>query len=81
MVILLSQYMSSNHGFSLPKKLKDSLGSNVRVGYYIPVPDFYLVLHGLRLQKTLYWINHQKCIYLHIVVKRCTRICRSAFKP
>ena len=28
--------------------LKDLLGSVVRVGYRIPVPDFYLVLHGLR---------------------------------
>ena len=27
---------------------KDLLGSIVRVGYCIPVPDFYLVLHGLR---------------------------------
>ena len=27
--------------------LKDLLGSIVRVGYYIPLPDFYLVLHGL----------------------------------
>ena len=26
--------------------LKDLLGSFVRVGYRIPVPDFYLVLHG-----------------------------------
>ena len=28
--------------------LKDLLGSFVRVGYRIPVPDFHLVLHGLR---------------------------------
>ena len=28
--------------------LKDFLGSIVRVGYRIPVPDYYLVLHGLR---------------------------------
>ena len=28
--------------------LKDLLGSFVRVGYCIPVPDFYLVLHDLR---------------------------------
>ena len=27
--------------------LKDLLGSMVRVGYCIPVPDFYLVLHGI----------------------------------
>ena len=28
---------------------KDLLESNVRLGYCILVPDFYLVLHGLRL--------------------------------
>ena len=33
--------------------LKDLLGSFVRVGYRIPVPDFYLVQHGLRCQKAL----------------------------
>ena len=27
---------------------KDILGSIVRVGYHIPVQDFYLVIHGLR---------------------------------
>ena len=32
--------------------LKDFLGSFVRVGYRIPVPDFYLVLHGLRCRKS-----------------------------
>ena len=32
--------------------LKDLLGSIVRVGYCIPVPDFYLVLHGLRCRKS-----------------------------
>ena len=31
--------------------LKD-LGSIVRVGYPIPFPDFYLVLHGLRCRKS-----------------------------
>ena len=31
--------------------LKDLLGSFVRVGYRIPVPDFYLVLHGLNCRK------------------------------
>ena len=36
--------------------LKDHLGSFVRVGYRIPVPDFYLVLHGLRCKKAL-WIK------------------------
>ena len=32
--------------------LKDLLESFVRVGYRIPVPDFYLVLHGLRCRKS-----------------------------
>ena len=32
--------------------LKDLLGSIVRVGYRIPVPDFYLVLHGLHCRKS-----------------------------
>ena len=32
--------------------LKDLLGSMVIVGYRIPVPDFYLVLHGLRCRKS-----------------------------
>ena len=34
--------------------LKDLLGSFVRVGYRILVPDFYLVLHGLSLLKKHY---------------------------
>ena len=32
--------------------LKDLLGSFIRVGHRIPVPDFYLVLHGLRCRKS-----------------------------
>ena len=28
-----------------------NLGSIARVGYHIPVPDFYLVLHGLQCRK------------------------------
>ena len=32
--------------------LKDLLGSFIRVGYRIPVPDLYLVLHGLRCRKS-----------------------------
>ena len=32
--------------------LKYLLGSFVRVGYRIPVLDFYLVLHGLRCRKS-----------------------------
>ena len=31
--------------------LKDLRGSIVRVGCCIPVPNFYLVLHGLRCRK------------------------------
>ena len=31
--------------------LKDLLGSIARVGYRIPVPDFYLVLYGLAAEK------------------------------
>ena len=31
--------------------LNDLLGSIARVGYHIVVPDFYLVLHGLRYKK------------------------------
>ena len=40
--------------------LKDLLGSiAILVGYPIPVPDFYLVLHGLRCRKTHYnELNH-----------------------
>ena len=32
--------------------LKDLLGSIVRVGYHIPVANFYLVLHALRCRKS-----------------------------
>ena len=32
--------------------LKDLMGSFVRVGYRIPVQDFYLVPHGLRCRKS-----------------------------
>ena len=31
---------------------KDLLGSFLRGGYRIPVPDFYLLLHGLRCRKS-----------------------------
>ena len=57
--------------------LKDLLGSLVRVGYripQIPVPDFYLVLHGLRCRKiTIMGLNQTKlgsnsntypCVYM-----------------
>ena len=37
--------------------LKDLLGSFVNVGYCIPVPDFYLVLHGLRCRKSTIMVN------------------------
>ena len=41
--------------------LKNLLGSIVRVGYHIPVPDFYLVLHGLRCRKsTINGLNQTK---------------------
>ena len=30
---------------------KDLLGSIAKVGYCIPVPDFYLVLHGIQCRK------------------------------
>ena len=44
--------------------LKNLLGSLVRVGYRIPVPDFYLVLHGLRCRKKHYnGLNQTKPIY------------------
>ena len=33
--------------------LKYIMGSIVREGYCIPVPDFYLVLHGLRCRKNI----------------------------
>ena len=39
--------------------LKDLLGSIVRVGYCIPVPDFYLVLHGIKKHYNE-WINQSK---------------------
>ena len=32
--------------------LKDLLGSFIRVGYRIPVQDFYLVLHDLHCRKS-----------------------------
>ena len=31
---------------------KDLLGSIIRIGYRIQVPDFYLMLHGFRCQKS-----------------------------
>ena len=41
--------------------LKYLLGSFVRVGYRIPVPDFYLVLHSLRCRKSTI-ISHVKIV-------------------
>ena len=43
--------------------LKDLLGSIARVGYCIPVPDFYLVLHGLSCRKRtiIQIINGYEC--------------------
>ena len=43
---------ASHEGSLHSSTLKDLLGSIVGVGYRIPVPDFYLVLHGLRCRKS-----------------------------
>ena len=43
---------ASHEGSLHSSTLKDLLGSFVRVGYCSPVPDFYLVLHGLRCRKS-----------------------------
>ena len=43
--------MSTACSLVMEMHLKDLLGSIVRVGYRIPFPDFYLVLHGLRCRK------------------------------
>ena len=51
--------------------LKDLLGSIVRVRYRIPVPDFYLVLHGLRCRKSTIMIKpnqtNQKILQIPII--------------
>ena len=39
--------------------LKDILGSIVRVGYRIPVPDYYLVLHDLRCRLNQTKLNNE----------------------
>ena len=47
--------------------LKDLLGLIVRVGYCVPVPDIYLVLHGLLFpNRTLtdLSINHLKILFV-----------------
>ena len=46
--------------------LNNLLGSIARVGYHIPVVDFYLVLHGLRSEKALQWINHNLHLWKNI---------------
>ena len=50
--------------------LKDLLGSIVRVGYCFPVPDFYLVLHGLRCRKSTIMdytkLNQMKSFCTHL---------------
>ena len=54
--------------------LKDLLGSFVRVGYRIPVPDFYLVLHGLRCRKSTIMDNPERIIGLlknHFTILKC----------
>ena len=43
---------ASHEGLLHSSTLKDLLGSFVSVGYRIPVPDFYLVLHGLCCRKS-----------------------------
>ena len=43
---------ASHEGLLHSSTLKDLLVSFVRVGYRIPVPDFYIVLHGLRCRKS-----------------------------
>ena len=45
--------------------LKGLLGSIVRVGCRIPVPDFYLVLHGLRCRESTIVDNNLKPNNLH----------------
>ena len=47
----LSKRPGSVWNFLWGNALKRSPGSFVRVGYRIPVPDFYLVLHGLCCRK------------------------------
>ena len=44
---------------------KDLLGSISRVGYRIPVKDFYLVPHGLRCQKNTLWITQSMIRRMH----------------
>ena len=59
--------------------LKDLLGSIVRVGYRIPVSDFYLVLtlHGLRCRKKHYngLINQSIYFSLFLFVCSCHSSC------
>ena len=43
-----TQLCSVWNGLYKDMHYKDLLGSIARVGYCIPVPDFYLVLHGFR---------------------------------
>ena len=40
-------------------QLKDLMGSIVRVGYCIPVPDFYLLLNDLRCRKSIRQIHKE----------------------
>ena len=42
----------ASHEGSLHSSTLKDLGSIVRVGYCIPVPDFYLVLHSLHCRKS-----------------------------
>ena len=53
------------------------------IEYYIQVPCFYLVLHGLRCQKTLQWINQSINLFLKCnldcIFSLCKRIYNCVF--
>ena len=49
--------------------LKHLLGSFVRVGYRIPVPDFYLVLHGYAAEKALMDYTKPSLPLLDIIIR------------
>ena len=51
------------------------LGSIARVGYCTPVPDFYLVLHGLRSRKGTFHFSDYKSVNkrLHMGISSASR--------
>ena len=55
--------------------LKNLLGSFVRVGYHIPVPDFYLVLHGLRCRKSTIMDQTNKLLLYFTCISIVEKIC------